>query len=661
MTDELGVIPDRVHYRESADPDVSCATCSYFTGGKCTMFEGDPVVSPSYVCDEWQPIEADHAVTAAVKPVPVSLHNRAIKSSMKRVDELEPKLAAILEPILAQAGVTAARNFSAMATNHLTAAIELGLALELAAAADITPKSTMIAVYPRPAEAAALAEDGGEDPAIIHVTLCYLGQADDDTVEAVRSALTRVAATHPPLEGVVGGVGAFDDNGNGVPAIVLPDVPGLVELRQAVCEAVLEADADYARTHGYTPHLTIAYRPSSVRESSDAKADSGGASTEASQGGRLGERLPDLARDSFGPAAVGKGQRQADPGDDDRLVALQGADPVRASSPPSVRDDSLHRSRSPGVEDGVGSRAPSSSRAEGVFGAQDAVRPPRQAGLGSLHGLQAGGSSETTTAPPSRDTIGEPLHFDSIKLVQGDKVVAELPLTGVPTLTADGSQNPPQWSAPAPDEIINVTALIAELKARTGPVRTAMVKTAMSPALEQAGVSWEVTNPFTAKVLAQSGSQITNIAQTTQLNVMQIIKGSYDQGLSIPDTAEAIQAGMKDASVARATLIARTELAGAANGGSLAATQIVSQATGTTYFKVWMTAPGAMYPRHEEYPDLDGQTVQIDDAFQVGEDQLQFPGDADGSPDEVCNCRCSLSYTDNAGDLTDAVSGVDDG
>lgn len=197
---------------------------------------------------------------------------------------------------------------------------------------------------------------------------------------------------------------------------------------------------------------------------------------------------------------------------------------------------------------------------------------------------------------------------------------------------------PPGWAAPAPDELIDVEALVQTLRTKTDPVRQAVVETTMKSSLNGVGIAYDVTNPFTRRVLAQSGSQVVNIAETTQLNVMRIVRESYDQGLSIPDTATAIKAGMAEASTARATLIARTELAGAVNGGSLAATQIVSDATGSEYQKVWMTAPGAQFPRHETYDGLDGQTVALDAFFDVGGEELEYPGDPGGSPEEVCNC-----------------------
>ena len=507
-TDDLGVIPGDVHYRPAPEPSHSCATCQYYDtlGTRCTMY--DAPVSPSYLCDKWARIESDHTLVAAlpgrpkktrVVAVPADAHNRILDAANRRANELEPKLAAIIAPLLAEAGVTAARNFRARATNFLTAA------------ADIQPDSMMVAVVPRPDEAAAIAQTGGEPPADLHVTLAYLGQVPEEDVDRIRAALAVVAGTHPPLEGTVGGVGAFADNGNGVPAIALPDVPGLIELRQAVVTALAEAEIDYGRGHGFQPHATIAYRP---------------------------------------------------PGDD---------------------------------------------------------------------------------ASPDREAIGQPLHFDSLRIVRGNHTVADMPLTGAPSLTAasdPGTPNPPQWASPAPSELLDAQALVAAIKARTEPIRRAFIEQTMTPALKAAGLSWDVTHPLIAGQLSKQTMHITSIADTTRSNVMAIIGESYKQGLSIPDTAEAIQSGMQEASLTRATLIARTELSGAVNGSSLTATRIVADATGQPMIKRWMTAPGAAFPRHELVDGLDGQERGLDEPFDVDGDSLMFPGDPDGPVENVANCRC---------------------
>jgi len=454
------------------------------------------------------------AAAAAPKPVPARRHNEVLDAARKRVDQLEARLADVIQPILDRAGTEAAARFEKYATNHLTAA---------AADVGVTASSTMVCVKPRPEEAQAIADPDGDPAELLHVTVVYVGDTDGD-LGLIADALRPVAASLAPLAGVVGGYGVFDPPGVG---ILLPDVRGLVELRVAVCEALMDAGIEYARNHGFEAHLTV--------------------------------------------HSAGSGQ----------LV-----------------DDTLNRVR------------------------------------------------------------GAELHFDSLYVVRGNSEEIEIPLVGVPPLTASSVKPaagadagyspdytpPPQWTAPFPDEVLNVEALVAEILAKTEPVRLAMVEQTMTPALREAGLAWDVANPLAGEVLAQSASQITHIAETTQLNVMRIVKAAFNNGLTVPQTRDLIREGMRAASKTRATLIARTELVGAANGSSLAATRIVAHATGSNYNKTWRTAPGAKYPRHEDYPDLDGQTVGLEATFDVGGDALMFPGDPNGDPGEVCNCRCVLTY-----------------
>lgn len=460
-------IPAEADYRDATVPDRSCATCSYYGAGtsmRCGMF--DTLVSPEMVCDEW------------AEGLPGALPDQW------QWDDLD----AVTPPLVA-------------------------------AAPDMTALSTMVAVKPRPDEAEALADPDGDPPETLHVTLAYLGEYDGD-LQQIADALRLVAASHAPLEGTVAGYGTFAGaEGAPWPAILLPDVPGLVELRVAVTQALVASEIDYSRAHGFAAHVTLKY----VDE-------------------------------------------------------------------PPVSD--------------------------------------------------AGG-------PFRLDQAGAPLHFDELLIVRSDDELVALPLTGAKPLTA---------ALVAAGEPF---CLPSELRGVTDPIRQEFVRTVMTPALEEAGLSWDVTNPLAADVISRAGSHVVGISQTTQDDLMNVVNAAHENGLSIPDTAKAIRAHMSEASSVRATTIARTELAAAANGGSLAAAKIVSQATGAKGSKTWLTAPGATYPRHEEYDGLDGQTVGLDDLFDVGGNPFAFPGDPDGAPEDSINCRCTLTYAGGSGDLSNATDSID--
>lgn len=213
----------------------------------------------------------------------------------------------------------------------------------------------------------------------------------------------------------------------------------------------------------------------------------------------------------------------------------------------------------------------------------------------------------------------------------------------------------PGWTPPSDDELLPLDEIMSRYRTRTDPVRQAAVEdffASFAASATHAGVnaSWDVTNPVVADLLERLGSNVEGVSMTTRRNVRAVIARSYREGLSVQDTAAALRDLAPSIAETRAALIARTEFVGLTRGASVGATQIVSEATGTGYTKRWLTAPGAEYPRHEDYDDLDGQTVPLDGYFDVGGEPLAYPGDPDGEPAETCNCRCDLEYLEVGGE-----------
>ena len=62
--------------------------------------------------------------------------------------------------------------------------------------------------------------------------------------------------------------------------------------------------------------------------------------------------------------------------------------------------------------------------------------------------------------------------------------------------------------------------------------------------------------------------------------------------------------------------------------------------TGIPHVKKWdATIDGKTRPDHA---DANGQVVPLSEAFMVGGEQLMFPGDPSGSPQQTINCRCTM-------------------
>lgn len=126
-----------------------------------------------------------------------------------------------------------------------------------------TQQGVMIALYPPMTVAEQIAIPNYEAPEAIHCTLAYLGNVDDiEDPEALRRCVGEFAAQNFRLTGRIDGLGRFSqvqsDNTQAFYASV--NVPELPHFRHELCECLdEEADIEVSNTHGFTPHMTLAY------------------------------------------------------------------------------------------------------------------------------------------------------------------------------------------------------------------------------------------------------------------------------------------------------------------------------------------------------------------------------------------------------------------
>ncbi len=206
-----------------------------------------------------------------------------------------------------------------------------GAVVGVAAKALGNDTSAMVALYPSPAVARALALDGGELPEDLHVTLAYLGS--DAVVrldrERIEAALAALAVASGPLAGVVGGLGRFN---GGFPAgqeawplVALMDLPTLPSFRQRLVGALAATGVDVVSNHGFTPHMTLAYV-----ESEDEEA------------------AADILAEGIEPTPLRFGSIVLAWGDDHTVFRLEGAPPppspvMKATAGPVIKADEARR------------------------------------------------------------------------------------------------------------------------------------------------------------------------------------------------------------------------------------------------------------------------------------------------------------------------------
>lgn len=120
----------------------------------------------------------------------------------------------------------------------------------------------MVALFLPTTVAGSLVVDGGEPAGEMHVTLAYLGDADElgDT-DALAQVVAAWALETPPLASEISGLGLFNPNGGDNPPVTYASVdsPTLSSVRHRLVEALKRSGFPPNMEHGFTPHVTLAY------------------------------------------------------------------------------------------------------------------------------------------------------------------------------------------------------------------------------------------------------------------------------------------------------------------------------------------------------------------------------------------------------------------
>lgn len=153
-----------------------------------------------------------------------------------------------------------------------------------------------------------------------------------------------------------------------------------------------------------------------------------------------------------------------------------------------------------------------------------------------------------------------------------------------------------------------------------------------------------VSNPFTK--LSYEG--ITDKAATQRALQSDLMTGLL-KGESINDIAKRIKGTIESNDLAPAIRIARTETTYAQNSARQSVGEY-GKKHGFNILKQWVaTSDGRT---RDEHSDADGQFVPVDEPFEVGGEELMFPGDFSlgASAWNTVNCRCTVVYIIDKGE-----------
>lgn len=140
-------------------------------------------------------------------------------------------------------------------------------------------------------------------------------------------------------------------------------------------------------------------------------------------------------------------------------------------------------------------------------------------------------------------------------------------------------------------------------------------------------------------IARQAVEKARYLTHTTKVDLAAVISKGQADGLGVEDIARNIVSKMAGGIAdSRARTIARTETHMAAGFGMHAQASEVS----FPVLKTWIAVEDDR--TRETHTEADGQQVGKDDYFDVGDDRLLYPGDPDGSAEEIINCRCTVIY-----------------
>ena len=123
-----------------------------------------------------------------------------------------------------------------------------------------------------------------------------------------------------------------------------------------------------------------------------------------------------------------------------------------------------------------------------------------------------------------------------------------------------------------------------------------------------------------------------------QTRITSAVTQAIIQGESIPKLAKRIAAESAGGNAAAMMRYARTAMTAAQNAGRVEMLHR-AQGLGVKCRKRWMATLDSR--TRDSHQEMDGEVVGVDDEFSNG---LLYPGDPNGAPGEVYNCRCTMTY-----------------
>jgi len=153
------------------------------------------------------------------------------------------------------------------------------------------------------------------------------------------------------------------------------------------------------------------------------------------------------------------------------------------------------------------------------------------------------------------------------------------------------------------------------------------------------GIDFDLNAPFARSFIEARANQLAgHVTQTSYDGIKKALADGAEAGEAIPDLADRIRHLFAQTYANRAVTVARTEVISGYNGGTREA---ALQSDGVVESMEWISTLDARC--RKAHRSADGQVVKVGDLFEVGGQSLRYPGDPNGSPHNIINCRCTIA------------------
>lgn len=189
-----------------------------------------------------------------------------------------------------------------------------------------------------------------------------------------------------------------------------------------------------------------------------------------------------------------------------------------------------------------------------------------------------------------------------------------------------------------PDEPFDMREWVKRMRDKVKPVIREIVEGAGEAALVGLGIAldFDIDNPNVKRFIEGRAQRFAQrVEDTTWQHLKESLTEGVEAGDGIPELEERVRGVMGDRIRSTPETIARTEVIGALNGGTLESWRQSDVVSG----KVWLSAMDDRV--REDHENAHGQTVGLNEDFTVGGASGPGPGMM-GEAEQDINCRCTM-------------------